>query len=112
MLDLPSTVPATAVTTVSVTAGKGPDQVRVPWTPGQVASLNAYQMVGVFRPYTCRNRGDADHPDIPPYDRGTLVASTAGWQCPIRGCGYTQNWAFRWTADGSWAQHRFTGDAR
>jgi len=67
--------------------------VRAPFTPGQVASLNAYQAAGQFHPYTC---GGADC-------RGALIAAEGGWHCPA--CDHTQDWAHPAHADGSWRRH-------
>lgn len=83
--------------------GAGPAPVRkfagrhavvAPWTPEQVDSLNRYQESGLMHPYTCPNRDD--HCDA------VLVATADGWIC--RPCGYTQDWAHPWSADGTWEQ--------
>lgn len=52
-----------------------------PWTPEQVAALNAYQTSGHMHPYTCPHHGGAPR----------LIAFTAGWRCA--GCTYKQDWA-------------------
>lgn len=65
-----------------------------PWTAVEVASLNAYQAAGVMHPFTC------DSDDEP--CASVLVATTDGWICPD--CGYTQNWAHEFMADGTWRQ--------
>jgi len=68
-------------------------QVRAPFTPGQVASLNGYQASGVFHEFTCGN-------DDCPGEQAVLVAAEDGWHCPS--CGYTQGWAHAAMADDSW----------
>ena len=59
---------------------------NAPWTPEQVAALNARQAnngpLGVH-PYTCGA----------PKCRAILVATESGWICPQPFCGYRQNWA-------------------
>lgn len=61
---------------------------RAPWTPEQVAALNARQRDGSYHPFTCGgNRTDANHLD----GEGVLVATPDGWVCPY--CDYRQNWA-------------------
>lgn len=71
-------------------------RLTAPWTPQQVAALNAYQTAGIMHPYTCGGvklgRGRC---------RRVLVAITDGWRCPRRGCRYQQDWAHDWTA-GEW----------
>src|SRR5262245_46147834 len=69
----------------SSTAPPRPDIIRAPWTPEQVANLNAYQANCRFHPYTCR-------------DRHNLVATPAGWVCVEQGCDYQQTWAHRMSA--------------
>lgn len=71
-----------------------PPQVIAPFTPDQVASLNAYQASGVFHEYTCGS-------EVCPVKQAVLVAAEDGWRCPA-GCGYRQYWAHRFTADWSW----------
>lgn len=61
------------------------------FTEDQVESLNAYQACGQWHPFTCGNHCGA-----------TLIATTDGWICPTEGCGYTQDWAHSFMADGSW----------
>ncbi len=74
--------------------------VGVPWGRDQVDSLNRYQESGLMHPYTCPNRA-IDHRETGG-DRGVLVATVDGWRCPD--CDYTQDWAHRWSADGTWEQ--------
>lgn len=64
-------------------------RVRAPFTPEQVESLNAYQRSGRFHEFTCACGHIA------------LIARPEGWICPNY-CGYTQDWAWSWMADGSW----------
>jgi hypothetical protein len=71
-------------------------RVLAPFTPAQVENLNGYQHSGAGHEFTC---GDGDcreaHGD-------PLVASAEGWRCSL--CGYTQNWAWGFMADGSWRE--------
>jgi hypothetical protein len=70
------------------------DRILAPFTLVQAESLNGYQHSGAGHEFTC---GGADcreaHGD-------PLVAAEEGWQCGH--CGYTQNWAWSFMADGSW----------
>ncbi|MCX5522629.1 hypothetical protein OG342_07090 [Streptomyces bobili] len=62
--------------------------IRAPWTPEQVAALNAFQQRGGMHPFTC----GGDHAPGSP----VLVAHEDGWRCsdPYReGCDYRQDWA-------------------
>jgi hypothetical protein len=61
-----------------------------PFTPDEVASLDAFQRSGVWNPFTCRDEAC----------RRELVATEAGWNCPA--CPYTQDWAYTWMADWTW----------
>lgn len=62
-----------------------PPGVMAPWTPEQVAALNAYQERGEYHPFTCPGEHDACD------GRRELVAGAGGWVCK---CGqYRQNWA-------------------
>lgn len=67
------------------------NQVIPPWTPDQVASLNAFQEDGRMHEFTCNH--SVCHVR-------TLVAGPEGWTC--EGCGYKQHWAYDWMADWSW----------
>lgn len=69
--------------------------VLAPFSAAQVASLNAFQLAGVFHPFTCPNHDD---------HRGhlLLVASTDGWRCAMQECDYTQGWAHAFMTDRSW----------
>ena len=62
------------------------DLVSSPWTPEQVAHLEAWQAHGAVHPYTCPNRGDGHHPAEAP-----LRPTVNGWVCET--CEYTQTWA-------------------
>ena len=62
------------------------DQPKAPFTPEQVANLNAYQSRGDMHPFTCGKC------------RANLRATEAGWVCDAPGCDYTQDWAFAWMA--------------
>jgi len=61
------------------------DLIRAPFTPEQVTRLNRFQGAGVMHPFTC-GAGDGQ----------SLVATEAGWVCPV--CDYTQDWAHAFMA--------------
>jgi hypothetical protein len=63
--------------------------IKAPWTPEQVAALNAYQALGYVHEFTCPGH-DGDGSRV-------LVATGAGWICPS--CDYTQDWAHDAMAD-------------
>lgn len=70
-------------------------QVHAPWTEDQVASLNAYQVSGVFHPFTGNN-------DLLPFGvDDVLVAQEDGWHSTAD-ASYRQTWAWGWMADWSW----------
>jgi hypothetical protein len=72
---------------------------RAPFTPAQVASLNAYQASETFHPFTCGN-------ELCPGtdgDSAVLIAAESGWRCPA--CPYAQDWAMDMMADGSWRDY-------
>lgn len=69
------------------------NEVRAPWTPDQVASLNSRQL-SAAHPYTCGS--DAHEPDM------ALYARADGWRCIVPGCGYVQHWAHARDADWTW----------
>ena len=73
------------------------DTVRAPFTPEQVEALNRFQKYGMFHSFTCgKDRMDEAHTAYQEEhggDYGELVATEAGWVCPVPGCGYTQGWA-------------------
>lgn len=64
-----------------------------PFTPGQVAELNRWQTCGWVHEFTC----GGPHPGI----SVALIATGAGWVCPVNGCDFTQDWAHAFMADGS-----------
>ena len=70
-------------------------QIKAPFTPEQVAALNRWQTESYFHPFTCggKRRDDAHEAYQAEHggDFGQLVATEAGWICPV--CDYTQNWA-------------------
>jgi hypothetical protein len=93
-------------------------QIKTPFTPEQVETLNKYQNEGRFHPFTCKNDGDEKHilyefhkefPNVNYYEyiekqkslgipypeaqfsQTNLIATEGGWICPV--CDYTQNWA-------------------
>jgi hypothetical protein len=70
-----------------------------PFTAAQVESLNGYQHSGAGHPFTCGNE-DCRGPDHLA-GREVLQAAEDGWHC---GCGYIQNWAWGFMADGSWRE--------
>lgn len=90
------------------------DTIRPPWTPEQVAALNAFQRCGRVHPFTCGVCRDRDtdalvakieaaraagEPD-PPWKSGgqhALVATADGWVCET--CDYTQDWAHAFMAE-------------
>jgi DNA-directed RNA polymerase subunit RPC12/RpoP len=61
------------------------ERIRAPWTPAQVAALNACQERRDLHPYTCGA--------CPARDglKQVLVAEPDGWRCPD--CGGRQAWA-------------------
>jgi len=61
--------------------------IRPPWTPDEVATLNAWQHNGEVHPFTCGNDHDGNR---------VLVATRDGWICPT--CDYTQAWAHSFAA--------------
>lgn len=81
------------------------EKIFAPWTPEQVAALNAFQKRGQFHPFTCGNAYGHE------YYSPTLIALEDGWHCPAPFCGYRQNWAHEYMADPSrwptpfWERH-------
>lgn len=67
--------------------------VLAPFTPQQVATLNAFQEMGAVHPFTCGNR------PLHPQNEGILIADTDGWHCPVEDCTYSQTWAHWFMAD-------------
>lgn len=68
--------------------------VQAPFTPQQVASINAFQASEVLHPFTCPC--DDHEPHV------ALRASTEALRCQSPGCLYSQNWVHGFMADGSW----------
>jgi dethiobiotin synthetase len=62
--------------------------LRAPWTPEQVDGLNRWQTCGHVHEYTCGN--NSEH---------VLVATEGGWVCPVKDCGYTQDWAHEFSVE-------------
>jgi hypothetical protein len=71
-----------------------PAKAQAPYTSDQIASLNGYQLARVMHPFTCGNEHNPHRPD--------LVAHEDGWHCPVKGCGYRQDWAHAFMADWTW----------
>lgn len=73
-------------------------KIYAPWTPEQVANLNEWQEAGYVHPFTCGND------DLHDYDsfmaNKVLKATEQGWVCPNPNCGYTQDWAHDFMAEG------------
>ena len=65
--------------------------IRAPFTDRQVAELNRYQVADIMHPFTCPNDGHVEEV--------VLVATSEGWHCPVRTCGYRQDWAHAFMAD-------------
>ena len=72
--------------------------MTAPFSPGQVASLNGYQLAGTWHEFTC---GSDDCPRVGSV-KAVLVAAPGGWRCPAIGCSYRQDWAHGFMADWSW----------
>lgn len=69
-----------------------PATIEAPWTPEQVAALNAFQARSNIHPFTCGKCGGLE----------VLVATSTGWLCP-KDCGYSQTWAWESMAtEGGW----------
>lgn len=69
-----------------------PEVVITPWTPEQVATLNANQSSGFMHPYTCGTKEKHE-----PGADSMLVATATGWKCSS--CDYTQAWAHDFSAE-------------
>jgi hypothetical protein len=72
------------------------DKVEAPFTPDQVASLNAYQVAGVMHPFTCGGGHTNGCGEV------RLIAAEDGWRCASDTCDYRQGWAHAFMADWSW----------
>lgn len=70
-------------------------KLDAPFTREQMDALNRWQRCGWVHPFTCVHRNDAAHHAYATAhgqgDHGILVATRAGWVCPV--CGYEQAWA-------------------
>jgi hypothetical protein len=71
-------------------------KITAPWDDATVAALNRWQAAGYVHPFTCGgDRSDAAHKAYAAFhgqpDWGILVATRAGWVCPV--CAYHQTWA-------------------
>ena len=71
--------------------------INAPFTPDQVASINAYQVSGMFHEFTCPRE---ECKRTAPGRYTTLVASGDCLACPR--CGYEQFWAHPPMTDWSW----------
>jgi hypothetical protein len=70
------------------------DKIEAPWTPSQVASLNAFQKSQHFQPITDRKENGEEVP---------LIATEDGWvECYDGPVLWT--WAYAWMADWSWRE--------
>lgn len=79
--------------TMEEALGRERAQIHAPWTPAQVAALNAFQKSGRMHPFTC---GGEHAPGLP-----RLVARADGWHCSDpygEGCDYRQYWAHAFMA--------------
>ena len=65
------------------------DVIRAPWSEEQVRNLNAWQTRGNVHPYTCTGDHGSQRDRV-------LLAREEGWIC--RECGYTQDWAWEFSA--------------
>lgn len=85
------------------------EQIRTPFTPAQVESLNEYQVSGVFHPFTCGRCRDAEMETMGDElksleDEHLLIATPEGWCCPT--CDRQQDWAWEWMANFGWQRLR------
>lgn len=71
-----------------------PDKIFAPWGVAVVAALNDYQVHGLGHPFTCGRGQSGEHAS-----GISLVATTAGWRCPVGSCVYVQRWAWKFMAD-------------
>lgn len=84
-------LPAAAQDAIAASTVK---RVMAPWSPDQVASLNAFQIAHAGHPYTCSGGGGTH--------AWELAATPEGWRCLYPGgqCDYHQDWA--WEAHTDW----------
>lgn len=71
-----------------------PNVMYAPWPQQMAESLAEYQESGTLHPYLCE----------PDRRHGALLVDTQGWRCPV--CSYTQRWALRYHADGTWRRDK------
>jgi hypothetical protein len=59
------------------------ERVNTPWTPAQIAGLQAWQDAGYVHEFTC----------VTNHSKGSrvLIPTREGWRCPS--CHYRQRWA-------------------
>lgn len=62
-------------------------RLDAPWTPEQVAAIEAYQKRDDAHPFTC-----PDHSDRP------LSVLPGFLYCAVHDCAYTQRWVHDWMA--------------
>jgi hypothetical protein len=67
--------------------------IYAPWTAEQINNLTTFQRSGSVHPFTCGRRDE--HRDNP----GVLIATEAGWVCPVATCEFQQNWAHAFMAN-------------
>jgi len=72
---------------------RSPNKIYPPWNDETVDALNLYQKEGEFHPFTCGQGAKGAH-----VGGISLVATAAGWHCPVGTCYYTQNWAWTFMA--------------
>jgi hypothetical protein len=72
-------------------------EIKAPFTPDQVNSLNEFQKSGVMHPFT----GNNDM--LPDDEQDILVAAEDGWHS-LNDPNYFQDWAHDWMADWSWKE--------
>jgi hypothetical protein len=70
-----------------------PRIITAPFTGRQVAMLNAYQICGLFHPFTCDGKRWFGR-----RCRRVLIATPDGWRCTRWSCTYRQGWAHAWMA--------------
>lgn len=81
------------------------DRLEAPWSPSEVATLNAYQRAEWLGSVVC----DGTHGEAPP----KLLAQQDGWRCPDPGCGKRKTWvAGGATNRAQWETQGVTGGAQ
>lgn len=71
-----------------------------PWSPMQVAVLNAFQAEPNCHPFTCGTNSSPLATE--PKCSGVLVAEPDGWRCPL--CDYRQGWCHNFMLDPAMTQ--------